>query len=132
MLTSRRGVALQINAFNFPVWGMLEKLAPALLAGVPTIVKPATPTAYIAQHAVRIMVESGALPDGAIQIVCGSIPGVFDQLGGQDSVGFTGSADTAANCVADAAVTHRSVRFNAEADSLNSSILGPDAGPGHP
>jgi oxepin-CoA hydrolase / 3-oxo-5,6-dehydrosuberyl-CoA semialdehyde dehydrogenase len=132
LLTSRRGVALQINAFNFPVWGMLEKLAPALLAGVPTIVKPATPTAYIAQHAVRIMVEAGALPDGAIQIICGSIPGVFDQLGGQDSVGFTGSADTAAKLRGDAAVTQRSVRFNAEADSLNSSILGPDAGPGTP
>jgi oxepin-CoA hydrolase/3-oxo-5,6-dehydrosuberyl-CoA semialdehyde dehydrogenase len=132
VLTSRRGLALQINAFNFPVWGMLEKLAPALLAGVPTIVKPATPTAYIAQHAVRIIVDADILPGGALQIVCGSIPGVFDLLGGQDSVGFTGSAETAARLRGHAAVTHRSARFNAEADSVNSSILGPDAGPGTP
>ena len=132
VLTSRRGLALQINAFNFPVWGMLEKLAPALLAGVPSIVKPATPTAYIAQHAVRIMVEAEVLPEGALQIVCGSIPGLFDLLDGQDSVGFTGSAETAANLRRDPAVTQRSVRFNAEADSLNSSILGPDAGSGTP
>jgi len=132
VLTSRRGLALQINAFNFPVWGMLEKLAPALLAGVPSIVKPATPTAYIAQHAVRIVVEAGVLPEGALQVVCGSIPGVFDLLGGQDAVGFTGSAETAGRLRADAAVTHRSVRFNAEADSVNSSVLGPDAQPGTP
>jgi len=132
VLTSRRGLALQINAFNFPVWGMLEKLAPALLAGVPTIVKPATPTAYIAQHAVRIIVDAEVLPEGALQIVCGSIPGLFDLLGGQDSVGFTGSAETAAKLRGDAAVTRRSARFNAEADSVNSSILGPDAGVGTP
>lgn len=132
VLTSRLGIALQINAFNFPVWGMLEKLAPALLAGVPSIVKPATPTAYIAQHAVQIIVDADVLPEGALQIVCGSIPGVFDLLGGQDSVGFTGSAETAAKLRGDAAVTHRSVRFNAEADSVNSSILGTDATPGTP
>ena len=129
ILTSRRGVAVQINAFNFPVWGMLEKFAPALLAGVPTIVKPATPTAYIAEHAVRIIIEAGVLPEGALQLVCGSVPGLFDVLGGQDLVGFTGSAATAARLRADAAVTERSVRFTAEADSLNCSVLGPDAGP---
>ncbi|WP_408899698.1 phenylacetic acid degradation bifunctional protein PaaZ (plasmid) [Nocardioides sp. R1-1] len=132
VLTSRRGLALQINAFNFPVWGMLEKLAPALLAGVPTIVKPATPTAFITEHAVRIMLEAGVLPDGALQLVCGFVPGVLDQLGGQDLVGFTGSAATAARLRAHDAVTRRSVRFTAEADSLNSSILGPDAVPGTP
>jgi oxepin-CoA hydrolase/3-oxo-5,6-dehydrosuberyl-CoA semialdehyde dehydrogenase len=132
ILTTPRGIALQINAFNFPVWGMLEKLAPALLAGVPTIVKPATPTAYLAAHAVRIIAESGALPPGAIQLVSGSIPGVFDLLGGQDHIGFTGSASTAARLRADPAVTSRSARFNAEADSLNCSILGPDAVPGQP
>jgi oxepin-CoA hydrolase/3-oxo-5,6-dehydrosuberyl-CoA semialdehyde dehydrogenase len=127
LLTTPRGLALQINAFNFPVWGMLEKLAPALIAGVPTIVKPATPTAYLAEHAVRIIVESGALPEGALQLVSGSIPGLLDLLGGQDQIGFTGSAQTAARLRADAAVTQRSARFNAEADSLNCSILGSDA-----
>ena len=132
ILTSRPGVALQINAFNFPVWGMLEKLAPALLAGVPTIVKPATQTAYVAERAVRIMEEAGVLPEGALQLVSGSLPGVLDLLGGQDLVGFTGSAATAAKLRGHAAVTERSVRFNAEADSLNCSVLGPDATAGTP
>ena len=132
VLTSPHGLSLQINAFNFPVWGMLEKLAPALLAGVPTIVTPATPTAHIAVEAVRMMIESGALPEGALQIVAGSIPGLFDELGGQDHIGFTGSADTAAMLRGDAAVTRRSAHFNAEADSLNASVLGPDAVPGEP
>ena len=132
VLTSRRGVAVQVNAFNFPVWGMLEKLAPALLAGVPTIVKPATPTAYVAERAVRILLEAGVLPDGALQLVCGSVPGLLDVLGGQDLVGFTGSAGTAARLRCDPAVTERSVRFTAEADSLNCSVLGPDAVPGTP
>jgi oxepin-CoA hydrolase/3-oxo-5,6-dehydrosuberyl-CoA semialdehyde dehydrogenase len=130
LLTTPHGISLQINAFNFPVWGMLEKLAPAFLAGLPTIVKPATPTAYIAEHAVRIILESGALPDGALQLISGGIPGLFDHLGGQDHIGFTGSAQTAARLRGDAAVTRRSARFNAEADSLNSCILGPDARPG--
>ncbi|WP_338750776.1 phenylacetic acid degradation bifunctional protein PaaZ [Janibacter alittae] len=132
VLTSPHGISLQINAFNFPVWGMLEKLAPALLAGVPTIVKPATPTAYIAAAAVRMMIDSGALPEGALQIVAGSIPGLFDELGGQDHIGFTGSAGTAAVLRRDPAVTERSAHFNAEADSLNASVLGPDAVPGEP
>ncbi|MET9242515.1 phenylacetic acid degradation bifunctional protein PaaZ [Nonomuraea sp. NPDC003709] len=130
VLTTPRGLSLQINAFNFPVWGMLEKLAPALLAGLPTIVKPATPTAYIAAHAVRIIAD--ALPPGAIQLVAGSVPGLFDLLGGQDHIGFTGSAATAALLRSDPAVTRRSARFNAEADSLNCSVLGPDAVPGEP
>ncbi|MEV4355297.1 phenylacetic acid degradation bifunctional protein PaaZ [Nonomuraea sp. NPDC049625] len=130
VLTTPRGLSLQINAFNFPVWGMLEKLAPALLAGLPAIVKPATPTAYIAAHAVRIIAD--ALPPGAIQLVAGSVPGLFDLLGGQDHIGFTGSAATAARLRSDPAVTRRSARFNAEADSLNCSVLGPDAVPGEP
>lgn len=130
VLTPRLGVAVQINAFNFPVWALLEKLAPALIAGVPSLVKPATQTSYIAAHAVRIMVESGALPDGSVQLVCGSVPGLFDVLGGQDLVGFTGSAATAARLRGERAVVERSLRFNAEADSLNSSVLGPDAAPG--
>ena len=132
VLTTPRGLALQINAFNFPVWGMLEKLAPAVLAGVPTIVKPATPTAYLAVEAVRIILDSGALPPGALQLVTGGIPGLLDLLGGQDHIGFTGSAGTAARLRSDPAVTARSVRFNAEADSLNCSVLGPDATPGEP
>ncbi|MDP4502272.1 phenylacetic acid degradation bifunctional protein PaaZ [Nonomuraea turcica] len=130
VLTTPRGISLQINAFNFPVWGMLEKLAPALLAGLPTIVKPATPTAYIAAHAVRIIADT--LPPGAIQLVAGGIPGLLELLGGQDHIGFTGSAATAARLRADPAVTRRSARFNAEADSLNCSVLGPDAVPGQP
>jgi len=132
VLTSRRGVAVQINAFNFPVWGMLEKLAPALLAGVPTIVKPASQTAYVTEHAVRIMVESALLPDGALSLVSGPVPGLLDALGGQDLVGFTGSAATAASLRSHDAVTRRSVRFTAEADSLNCSVLGPDAVSGTP
>jgi oxepin-CoA hydrolase/3-oxo-5,6-dehydrosuberyl-CoA semialdehyde dehydrogenase len=132
ILTSRRGVAVQINAFNFPVWGMLEKLAPALLAGVPSLVKAATPTAYVAEHAVRIIIESGALPEGALQFVAGSVSGLLGALGGQDSVGFTGSASTAAALRGHPAVTARSVRFTAEADSLNASVLGSDAVPGTP
>jgi oxepin-CoA hydrolase/3-oxo-5,6-dehydrosuberyl-CoA semialdehyde dehydrogenase len=127
VLTSRRGVAVQINAFNFPVWGMLEKLAPAVLAGVPSLVKPATPTAYVAEHAFRIILEAGALPEGSLQLLCGSAGELLGLLGGQDSVGFTGSAETAGRLRSHPAVTHRSVRFNAEADSVNTSVLGPDA-----
>jgi oxepin-CoA hydrolase / 3-oxo-5,6-dehydrosuberyl-CoA semialdehyde dehydrogenase len=132
LLTPLRGVAVEVNAFNFPVWGMLEKLAPALIAGVPSIVKPATQTAYVTERAVRIMDETGLLPDGALQLVCGGVGDMLDHLGGQDLVSFTGSADTAARLRAHEAVTSRSVRFNAEADSLNGSVLGPDAVPGTP
>ena len=132
VLTPRRGVAVQINAFNFPVWGMLEKLAPALIAGVPSIVKPASQTAYVTEHAVRIMLEADVLPVGAISLVSGPVPGLLDLLGGQDLVGFTGSASTAALLRSHPSVTERSVRFTAEADSLNSSVLGPDADEGTP
>ncbi len=128
--TPRQGVAIQVNAFNFPVWGTLEKLAPALLAGVPTIVKPATPTALLAEAMVRLIVESGLLPDGALQLVCGRIDGLFEHLDGQDHVAFTGSADTAALLRAHPSLVARSVRFNAEADSLNAAILGTTATPG--
>ena len=130
LLVSREGVAVLINAFNFPVWGMLEKVAPALLAGVPVLVKPATPTAYVAEAAVRLMVDSGALPDGAVQLVCGSLGDAFDHLTGQDSVYFTGSAATATTLRSSPTVLARSVRFTAEADSLNASVLGPAAVPG--
>lgn len=130
VLTPRRGVAVQVNAYNFPVWGMLEKFAPAFIAGVPSIVKPATETSYLTQLVVRRMVETGLLPEGSLQLVCGSAGDLIDQLDGQDSLLFTGSAGTAATLRAHPAVVERSVRMNAEADSLNCSILGPDATPG--
>lgn len=123
------GVAVQINAFNFPMWGALEKFAPAFLAGVPTIVKPATPTAYVAEAWVRMLVETGRLPAGSLQLVSGSVPGLFDHLGLGDLVGFTGSASTAERLRAQAAP---GVRFTSETDSINASVLGPDALPGTP
>ncbi|HEX3606503.1 MAG TPA: phenylacetic acid degradation bifunctional protein PaaZ [Candidatus Dormibacteraeota bacterium] len=123
-----QGAAVLINAFNFPVWGMLEKLAPAILAGVPVVVKPATPTAYVAEACFRELIASGALPEGAAQLICGSTGDLLDHLGGQDLVGFTGSAATAARLRAHPAVAGNAVRFNAEADSLNASILGLAAG----
>jgi oxepin-CoA hydrolase / 3-oxo-5,6-dehydrosuberyl-CoA semialdehyde dehydrogenase len=119
-----------VNAFNFPVWGMLEKLAPAVLAGMPVIVKPASQTAYVAELAFRHMVESQALPPGSIQLLCGAVGDLFDHLTGQDTIAFTGSAATAHKLRCHPAVVRESVRFNAEADSLNCSILGPDAAPG--
>jgi oxepin-CoA hydrolase/3-oxo-5,6-dehydrosuberyl-CoA semialdehyde dehydrogenase len=130
--TSLRGLALQVNAFNFPVWGMLEKLAPAILAGVPTIVKPATQTAYVTAAVVRDIIASGALPEGAVQFVCGSAGDLLDHLGGEDVIAFTGSAVTAAVLRGNDAVTARAARFTAETDSLNCSILGPDAVAGTP
>jgi oxepin-CoA hydrolase/3-oxo-5,6-dehydrosuberyl-CoA semialdehyde dehydrogenase len=130
ILTPLHGVAVQINAFNFPVWGPLEKLAPALIAGVPTLIKPASQTAYLTARLVELIVESGILPDGALQLVCGSAGDLLDHLGEQDLLGFTGSASTARQLRTHPNVAARSVRFNAEADSLNCSILGPDATPG--
>ncbi|MGD0504398.1 MAG: phenylacetic acid degradation bifunctional protein PaaZ [Steroidobacteraceae bacterium] len=127
---SREGAAVHINAFNFPVWGMLEKLAPAILAGVPVIVKPATATAYLTERVVRRIVESSLLPEGALQLICGSVGDLFDHLTCQDFVSFTGSAETAAALRAHPTVILRSVPFTAETDSINSSILAPDAGPG--
>ncbi len=125
--TALPGVALQINAFNFPVWGMLEKLAPAVLAGVPSIVKPASQTAYLTAAVVRDIIASGALPEGSVQLVCGGLGDLLDHLGGQDFITFTGSASTAAQLRSNEAVTVRGTRFNAETDSLNCSILGLDA-----
>jgi oxepin-CoA hydrolase / 3-oxo-5,6-dehydrosuberyl-CoA semialdehyde dehydrogenase len=128
--SSRPGVAVCINAFNFPVWGMLEKLAPAVLAGLPVIVKPASQTAYVAELAFRHLVESGALPPGSIQLLCGGVGDLLDHLTGQDTIAFTGSAATARRLRSHPTVIREAVRFNAEADSLNCSILGPDAAPG--
>jgi oxepin-CoA hydrolase / 3-oxo-5,6-dehydrosuberyl-CoA semialdehyde dehydrogenase len=130
--TSLQGVAVHINAFNFPVWGMLEKLGPTLLAGVPAIVKPASATGYVAEHAVRIMIEAGVLPPGALQLIMGSTGDLLDHLTLQDVVSFTGSAQTAMKLQSHPVIARESVRFIAERDSLNASILGPDAGPGTP
>ena len=130
--TPLHGVAVQINAFNFPVWGPLEKLAPAFLAGVPSLIKPASPTAFLTAELVRLIVEAELLPPGAVQFVAGSLGDTLDHLTGQDLVRFTGSAATAATLRAHPGVVRNSVRFSAEADSLNLSALGPDAAPGTP
>jgi oxepin-CoA hydrolase/3-oxo-5,6-dehydrosuberyl-CoA semialdehyde dehydrogenase len=130
LYTSRHGVAVFVNAFNFPVWGMLEKLAPAVLAGLPVIVKPASQTAYLAERVFREIVASGALPEGAAQLLCGRADEVFDHLTGQDAVAFTGSAATARELRGHPVLRDQAVRFTGEADSLNVSILGVDAKPG--
>jgi oxepin-CoA hydrolase / 3-oxo-5,6-dehydrosuberyl-CoA semialdehyde dehydrogenase len=128
----RRGVAVHINAFNFPCWGMLEKLAPTLLAGMPAIIKPATSTAYLTELVVRKMIEANVLPEGAIQLVCGSTGDLLDRLDCQDVIAFTGSKNTADFLRQNKNVVEHSVRFTAETDSLNCSVLGPDAGKGTP
>ncbi len=132
ILTPLRGVAVQINAFNFPVWGPLEKFAPAFLAGVPSLVKPASQTAYLTARLAELVVASGLLPPGTLQLVCGHTGDLLDHLGEQDLVAFTGSAATAQRLRAYPPLVSRAVRFNAEADSLNCSILGPDGAPGTP
>src|SRR3954464_8531737 len=124
------GVAVQVNAFNFPVWGMLEKLSTSFLAGVPSIVKPATVTSFLTEAVAKAMVESNLLPAGPFQLICGSAGDLLDHLNCQDSVAFTGSASTARMLRSSAAILDHNVRFNQEADSLNFSMLGPDAGPG--
>lgn len=130
--TPLQGVAVHINAFNFPVWGMLEKLAPTLLAGVPAIVKPATNSCYVTELAVKIMLDAGILPPGALQLVSGGLGDMLDHLGMQDVVSFTGSANTALMLRSNPVILNNAVRFVAEQDSLNASILGPDAEPGTP
>ncbi|VVD84871.1 3,4-dehydroadipyl-CoA semialdehyde dehydrogenase [Pandoraea anhela] len=126
------GVALFINAFNFPSWGLWEKAAGALLAGVPVIVKPATATAWLTQRMVADVVAAGMLPPGSLSVICGSAAGLLDRIGPFDVVSFTGSADTAATLRAHPAFTQRAARINVEADSLNSAVLLPDARPGTP
>ncbi|WP_424985721.1 phenylacetic acid degradation bifunctional protein PaaZ [Microbulbifer sp. S227A] len=127
-----QGVAVLINAFNFPVWGMLEKLAPAILAGMPVIVKPATQTCYLTEACFRMIIESGILPEGSVQLVIGGTGDMLDRLGAQDVVSFTGSADTALHLRSNPALMRNSVRFHAEQDSLNATILGPDVAAGSP
>ncbi|MDQ6627881.1 MAG: phenylacetic acid degradation bifunctional protein PaaZ [Pseudomonadota bacterium] len=129
ILVPRGGVAVHINAFNFPVWGLLEKFAPTFLAGMPCVVKPATATSYLTEAAVRLMVESGLLPAGSLQLVIGSTGDLLDRLDSQDVVTFTGSADTALKLRRNANLLAKSIPFNAEADSLNAAILGPDVMP---
>ncbi|MFE8643754.1 phenylacetic acid degradation bifunctional protein PaaZ [Sphingomonas sp. NCPPB 2930] len=129
ILVPRRGVAVHINAFNFPVWGLLEKFAPSFLAGMPCIGKPATATSYLTEAAVRLIVESGLLPEGSLQLVVGGTGDLLDRLGGSDMVTFTGSADTAAKLRVHPNLVRQSVPFNAEADSLNCAILAPDVTP---
>ena len=132
IFTPKLGAAIHINAFNFPCWGMLEKLAPTLLAGVPAIVKPASSTAYLTELMVKRILASGILPPGALQLVCGHVGNLFDHLDCQDTIAFTGSKATAEFLQQHPRVISESVAFTAETDSLNSSILGPDAAPGTP
>ncbi|HKW84622.1 MAG TPA: phenylacetic acid degradation bifunctional protein PaaZ, partial [Burkholderiaceae bacterium] len=129
ILVPRGGVAVHINAFNFPVWGLLEKFAPSFLAGMPCIAKPATATSYLTEALVRLIVESKILPPGSLQLVIGSVGDLLDRLDGQDVVTFTGSADTAAKLRTHPNVVAKSIPFNAEADSLNCAILAPDVTP---
>ncbi|RJE87370.1 phenylacetic acid degradation bifunctional protein PaaZ [Paracoccus onubensis] len=132
ILTPLRGVAVHINAFNFPVWGMLEKIAPALIAGMPCLVKPASQTAYLTELVMRRMLEMEILPEGALQLICGGAGDLLDHVTGQDAVTFTGSAHTGRKLRTHPAIVANSTRFTMEADSLNAAILGPDAGPGTP
>ncbi len=127
LYTTRQGVALQINAFNFPVWGMLEKFAPAFLAGVPSVIKPSAQTSYLTEQVFRAIIDSGVLPEGSVQLICARPPDLMDHIDEQDIVLFTGSASTAAKLRTHPAIVNRGARFNAEADSLNCSILGLDA-----
>jgi len=129
ILVPRRGVAVHINAFNFPVWGLLEKWAPSFLAGMPCIGKPATATSYLTEALVRLMHQSGLLPEGSLQLVIGSTGDLLDRLDGNDVVTFTGSADTAAKLRVHPNIVRQSIPFNAEADSLNCAILAPDVSP---
>ncbi|MDX3130084.1 phenylacetic acid degradation bifunctional protein PaaZ [Streptomyces europaeiscabiei] len=132
LVTPSPGLMLQVNAFNFPVWAPLEKLAQAVLAGMPTVVKPATPTAYLTAHLVRIITDAGVLAPGVLQMVVGSVRPALDLLGEQDVLSFTGSAATARTLRTHPNLVARSVRFNAEADSVNAIVLAPDVMPGSP
>ncbi|MEW6469905.1 MAG: phenylacetic acid degradation bifunctional protein PaaZ [Bacteroidota bacterium] len=128
----REGVAIHINAFNFPVWGMLEKVAVNWFAGVPAIVKPATITSYLTEAVVKEIIASGILPEGALQLVCGSANGILDHVINQDVVTFTGSASTGKMLKTNKRLIEESVHFNMEADSLNCCVLGSDVTPDKP
>ena len=130
ILTAKHGISLHINAFNFPCWGMLEKIAPSLIAGVPVIVKPATVSSYLTEAMTREIIASGILPEGALQLICGRTGDIFEHLNEQDSVTFTGSASTGQMLRRQPSIINNSIPFNMEADSLNCSILGANAAPG--
>ena len=130
IMMPREGVAIHINAFNFPIWGMLEKIAVNLMAGVPAIVKPATITCFLTEMMVREIVESGILPEGSLQLICGSARGIIDSVETGDIVTFTGSASTGMMLKSNPRLIEKAVSFNMEADSLNCSVLGEDAVPG--
>jgi oxepin-CoA hydrolase/3-oxo-5,6-dehydrosuberyl-CoA semialdehyde dehydrogenase len=132
VMTPLHGVAIHINAYNFPCWGMLEKLAPAIIAGVPLIAKPATQSAYVAHAIFEEIVRSGIFPEGSVQFIAGNLGDTLDRLTGQDVVSFTGSRSTSTKLHAVPAIGENAVRFIAERDSLNASILGPDGAPGTP
>ncbi len=132
VLTPLHGVAVHVNAYNFPCWGLLEKLAPAILAGMPIITKPATATAYLAHALVREIIASGILPPGSLQLVCGGTGDLLDHLTGQDVLSFTGSSATSERLRNHPAVSRNAVRFVAERDSLNAAVLGPDVTPDSP
>jgi oxepin-CoA hydrolase / 3-oxo-5,6-dehydrosuberyl-CoA semialdehyde dehydrogenase len=132
ILVPKEGTAIHINAFNFPVWGMLEKIAVNLLAGMPAVVKPATLTSFLTEAVVREIAASGILPEGALQLLCGSAGDMLDHVGSQDVITFTGSAETGLKLKAHPAVLRENVPFTMEADSLNSIVLGEDVDPGMP
>jgi oxepin-CoA hydrolase / 3-oxo-5,6-dehydrosuberyl-CoA semialdehyde dehydrogenase len=131
ILVPKEGVAIHINAFNFPVWGMLEKIAVNLLAGVPAIVKPATVTSYLTEAVVKEIIASGILPDGALQLICGSAGDLLDHVSSQDVVTFTGSASTGLMLKSHPKILSEAVPFNMEADSLNCIVLGQEVNPGY-
>jgi oxepin-CoA hydrolase/3-oxo-5,6-dehydrosuberyl-CoA semialdehyde dehydrogenase len=130
IMVPREGAAIHINAFNFPIWGMLEKIAVNLLAGMPAVVKPATITSYLTEIVVRDIIASGILPEGSLQLICGSAEGILDHVMSQDVVTFTGSASTGRMLKSHPRIISESVHFNMEADSLNAAVLGKDAAPG--
>ena len=132
ILVPKQGVAIHINAFNFPIWGMLEKIAVNLMAGVPAIVKAATLTSFLTESMVREIIESDILPKGSLQLICGSARGILDHVDSEDVVTFTGSADTGKMLKSHQRIVEKAVPFNMEADSLNCSVLGEDAVPGTP
>ena len=132
IMVPKEGVAIHINAFNFPIWGMLEKIAVNLMAGMPAIVKPATLTSYLTEYMVREIIESKIIPEGSLQLICGSARGILDSVISEDVVTFTGSADTGKMLKAHPRLIEEAVPFNMEADSLNCSVLGEDAVPGTP
>lgn len=132
ILVPKHGIAVHINAYNFPIWGMLEKVAVNLMAGVPAVVKPSEQTSYLTEAMVRDIIASGILPEGALQLVVGTGRGIIDPVGSQDVVTFTGSAETGRILRAHPSIIRHSVPFTVEADSLNAAILGEDAVPGTP